>query len=315
MSNKKNGGIIPPINDIRTAMVPIGCGKCMECRKQKAREWSVRLQEEIKNEKLQSTFVTLTFNDESLEQLRRNKEEGEAGKEFQQLDPYEQDNEIATLAVRRFLERWRKENKTSIKHWLVTELGTTSTERIHLHGIIWSRDKEKINKHWKYGHTWIGEYVNNQTINYIVKYVNKTDQKHKEYKSKILCSAGIGRKYIERPDAKINKYNGNKTNETYTTREGIKLSLPIYYRNNLYNEEEKEKLWLIKLDKEERYVLGQKIKISGVEGEKQYYAALQNAQQKNKRLGYGDDKINLSRKQYENERRRLKIVEQRNKQK
>ena len=30
--------------------------------------------------------------------------------------------------------------------------------------------------------------------------------------------------------------------------------MPIYYRNKIYTEEEKEKLWLIKLDNEERWV-------------------------------------------------------------
>ena len=38
---------------------------------------------------------------------------------------YEKDNNIATLSVRRFLERWRKEFKRSVRHWLITELGQT----------------------------------------------------------------------------------------------------------------------------------------------------------------------------------------------
>ena len=46
--NKKNGWSVPPINDQRVRYVPVGCGKCMECRKQKAREWQVRLQEDLK---------------------------------------------------------------------------------------------------------------------------------------------------------------------------------------------------------------------------------------------------------------------------
>ena len=41
---------------------------------------------------------------------------------------------------------------------------------------------------------------------------------------------------------KKNKYNETETKETYTTRQGIKLPLPIYYRNQIYNEEEIEKL-------------------------------------------------------------------------
>ena len=60
-ANKKNGGQVPPIFDDRVVMVPIGCGKCMECCKQKANNWRVRLHEEIKKDN-SGTFVTLTFN-------------------------------------------------------------------------------------------------------------------------------------------------------------------------------------------------------------------------------------------------------------
>ena len=55
---KKNGGIIPPISDERTLYVPIGCGKCIECMKQKKRNWQVRLLEEIKTDRT-GKFVTL----------------------------------------------------------------------------------------------------------------------------------------------------------------------------------------------------------------------------------------------------------------
>ena len=36
-ANKKNGGNIPPVIDQRTIYVPIGCGVCIECRKQNHR--------------------------------------------------------------------------------------------------------------------------------------------------------------------------------------------------------------------------------------------------------------------------------------
>jgi len=302
ISNKKNGGIIPPITDIRVVMVPVGCGKCMECKKQKARNWQVRLQEEIRHN-TNGKFVTLTFSNESIKELT---------KEIKGIQGYDLDNEIATLATRRFLERWRKKYKKSVKHWLVTELGGNGTENIHMHGIIWTNESSKtIEKIWKYGYTWVGDnnnggYVSEKTINYVVKYVNKTDQKHKEYNSKILTSAGIGKNYITRLDAKLNKYKEENTKETYTTKQGVKLALPIYYRNQIYTEEEKEKLWLIKLDKEIRYVCGEKVDIS--KGEEDYYKKLEYYRKKNKTLGYGDDSKNWQLKRYENERRNLKTL-------
>jgi len=189
--NDKNGGVIPPILDKRVLAVPIGCGRCMECRKQKAREWQVRLLEDVRTNK-NGKFITLTFSNESIAEINGIIED-RGGKEG-----YERDNEIATIAVRRWLERWRKEHKKSLRHWLVTELGHNGTENIHMHGIVWT-DKEikEVTKHWKYGYVWEGKgkekenYVNERTVNYLIKYVTKMDKNHTEYKPKILTSAGL----------------------------------------------------------------------------------------------------------------------------
>lgn len=303
---KKNKGIIPQVKDKRALYVPVACGNCMECRKAKSREWQIRLHEDLKEHK-NGKFVTLTFSDEALTELG----EGIA------LDGYDLDNEIATKAVRRFLERWRKKYKKSVRHWLVTELGGTATERIHLHGIIWTDETEEISKIWKYGMITIGKrryidgkavnqkdmgYVSERTVNYIVKYITKTDMIHKEYKPKMLCSNGIGSRYTKSESARLNKFKEENTREYYKNRQGYKMALPIYYRNKIYTEEEKEKLWLEKLDKEERFVDGVKIDIS--KGDEKYFKILEQARKKNKRLNYGNDEINWERRYYERKRRR-----------
>ena len=59
-----------------------------------------------------------------------------------------------------------------------------------------------------------------------------------------MTSAGIGKGYIKRFDAEQNKYVKGKTKEYYKTKQGIKLGLPIYYKNKIYSEEEREKLWI-----------------------------------------------------------------------
>ena len=46
--NKKNGGVIPPVSANRVLIVPVGCGVCIECKKQKSRSWQIRLKEDIK---------------------------------------------------------------------------------------------------------------------------------------------------------------------------------------------------------------------------------------------------------------------------
>lgn len=299
--NKKNKGIIPECKDERVKWVPIGCGKCIECMKKKKREWQTRLLEEIREDKT-GKFITLTFNNESLEELTKI-----AKKEWNITNIEE--NEIAKIAVRRFLERWRKKFKKSVKHWFITELGHNGTERIHLHGLIFTKQsKNTIEEIWKYGMIYEGTFVNEKTINYITKYCTKLDEKHKGYTPKILTSAGMGKGYIQRYDSTKNKYKGEETDETYRTRTGTKLSLPIYYRNELYSEEEREKLWLHKLDKQERWVCGERIDVSTEEGERNYEKTREWYRMKNKQLGYGDDSKEWNSWEYKEAQRKLKIL-------
>ena len=58
--NKKNGGIPPKCPDERLRYVTAACGKCYECRKQKARAWLVRMSEEMRQNP-NALFVTLTI--------------------------------------------------------------------------------------------------------------------------------------------------------------------------------------------------------------------------------------------------------------
>jgi hypothetical protein len=148
VANKKNGGIVPQATDERVKYVPIGCGSCIECRKQKSRNWQVRLHEEIRQNPV-GKFMTLTFNEEELQKL-----DDEVDKKLQ---GYDRDNEICRLAVRRYTERWRKKYGKTLRHWLVTELGHEGTERVHMHGIVWHENEEDIKKIWKYGYADCGK--------------------------------------------------------------------------------------------------------------------------------------------------------------
>lgn len=313
--NKKNGGNVPECKDKRMMYVPVGCQKCMECMKQKAGQWRARLQEEIKDWTLsEKHFVTLTFSTESLITLRA------------EIDPeikgYNLDNAIATIAIRRFLERWRAKYKKSPKHWFITELGHNGTEHIHIHGILFAKAERKrrskatgrlydeditekeIREIWGYGYTFKGHYVNEATINYIVKYCMKADERHKHYTPKVLCSPGIGKRYKHTLSAKLNKFKPGQTREVYRTQTGGKINLPMYWRNHIYTEEEREKLWAEKLDKEERWVDGSRVSIKGGDYNA-YNKSLQQAQLKNQRLGYGNDKINWTEHNYERQHREL----------
>lgn len=285
----ENGNFIKYIVDPRVLFVPIGCGNCIECRKQKARQWQVRLNEE-KKEHTYKYCLTLTFSNDKLEELCKTYKMKEC-------------NAIVTKAMRLFLERWRKKHKKSLCHWFITELGQDNTERIHLHGIVFSNEiisQEKFEQFWQYGHIRLGNWYGLRTINYLIKYVHKIDPKHKDYLPIILCSKGIGANYLKRPFTKsIHKITNNGTTEFYRLDNGTKINLPIYYRNKLWTEKEREDLWLKRLDKHERFVMG--IKIDNIDtpaGEKLYYSILRTARQTNAKLGFGDDSKEWQKRDY-----------------
>lgn len=262
------------ITDERMKYVPIGCGNCIECRQQKSREWQTRLHEELKVNN-HAYFTTLTFSNEDLNKLMKECE-------------CEECNGIATIAVRRFLERWRKKYRKTLRHWLITELGHENTERIHLHGILFTENpitNEDLQAVWKYGRTDTGKYCNSRSINYIVKYVTKIDLEHKTYKPIILCSAGLGSNYINIQQIRVHAFNNEKTNENYTLPNGNIIALPIYYRNKFWTQTQRNKLWCYRLDKMKRYIRGIEIDVSKTD--KQYYDILKEQQKDNIMLGYG----------------------------
>ena len=123
------------------------------------------------------------------------------------------DDYIIKRSTRLFLERWRKEFGKSLRHWFVSELGHQGTENVHMHGIVWTDNIHALKERWGYGFVWDGyntlgkrlNYVNEKTVNYLIKYISKIDTKHKYYKSRILCSPGIGKDYINNGDSNRNK--------------------------------------------------------------------------------------------------------------
>lgn len=247
LPSKKNGGKPPQCTDVRTKYIPVACGHCTECRKKKRREWQIRMSEEIRTEK--AHFLTLTISDKAFEAFK-------STMEIDNIKEYE--NMIAGRALRLFLERVRKDTGKSLKHWCVTELGEEKG-RLHLHGIFFGKNADVLCiKHWKYGFTFVGDYVNEKTINYITKYITKTDEKHRDFFGKIFTSAGLGCSYIHRSDSKRNRFRGIYTNERYHFRNGQISLLPTYLRNKIYSEDEREKLWIFKQERGVLWICGEK---------------------------------------------------------
>ena len=148
--------------------------------------------------------------------------------------------------------------------------------------------------------TYLGDYCNDKTINYINKYVTKIDTDHKGYEPDIFCSSGIGKAYFQNPIIKAkHKFNGKNTIQYYTLSNGQKVNLPIYYRNHLFTQEERDQLWTDCLDKDRTFVRGIELRhISTTNGYNEYIRLLKSQQEENKALGYGDTSKEWQEKEY-----------------
>lgn len=271
---EKNGGYPRKLRDYRKRWIAIPCGECIECKKKAANDWRIRLCEEAKSKNEKLVIVTLSFSPEALSELTT-------------TTGLEECNAIATIAVRRFLERWRRSTGKSVKHWLVTELGHENSERIHLHGFLWTNKSEQfINDKWKYGNIKFGYNSGSKTLAYVTKYVRKHDKAHPDYRQIVLTSPGIGKEYITRTGVR-HTFSKEKTIQTYKCENGFEVGLPKYYRYKLWSESQRGYLWTKTLDKNEVFCQGVKYELNNPIDERRYKIALNEARKYNKYLRYG----------------------------
>lgn len=276
--SKKNNGVVPVASDYRLKGVSIPCGECAECCREKRNEWKQRLNEEAyTNEAGYGYFVTLSISEESMDALIADK----------QIDDAEV---IAGLAIRRFNERWRQKFKKSIKHWMVPELGSKNTERLHLHGIVWVNKEQamEVKKMWGYGNIWIEKARGEVTAGYVVKYLTKPDRKHPGFRSRIYCSPGIGAGYLTSKRAEQGAFKGRETDTRYRGRDGKMKKACRYYRRRLYTEEQLEEIRLATMEREVWYVAGKKMRgqKTSEENMRLTLAILQEARRMSIRDGY-----------------------------
>ena len=91
-------------------------------------------------------------------------------------------------------------------------------------------------------------------------------EKNPNFIGKIMASKGIGAGYWKTFNARRNRYQENSTNEMYLLENGTEIPLPQYYRNYLYTDREKEKIWIEKQERGYRYIGGEKVFMDDEEG-------------------------------------------------
>lgn len=140
------------------------CGQCIGCRLDRSLQWAVRCMHE-KQLYSESSFVTLTYNNESLP------EGGTLVKRDHQL----------------FMKRLRKEYGNGIRFYMCGEYGAVN-KRPHYHYIFFNKDfadkkyyaqakrgeklytSEKLSELWPYGFNVIGD-VTMESCAYVARYV------------------------------------------------------------------------------------------------------------------------------------------------
>lgn len=213
--------------------IAVPCGKCPNCMKRKVSAWSFRLMQE---EAISSSahFVTLTYNTKYVPITKKG---------------YMQ---VSKRDLQLFFKRLRKRSKNKIKYYAVAEYGGR-TMRPHYHVILFNADPIDVIHSWVYedakgvrhtiGETHFGT-VTGASIGYTLKYISKkgkiplhqNDDRHPEFS---LMSKKLGACYIT---AKSKKYHhADLQNRMYVkTADGKKVSMPRYYKDKIYGEQQRK---------------------------------------------------------------------------
>ena len=143
----------------------VPCGKCIGCRADQARDWSIRIMHEAELHQ-PAWFVTLTYNDEAMPPN-------------DSLDP---------THLRKFFKTLRRDQNEKISYYACGEYGET-TKRPHYHAVLFGPhflDKRPhyrrpnsqvwrspyLESRWKYGNSEFSA-VNHASASYTAGYVRK----------------------------------------------------------------------------------------------------------------------------------------------
>lgn len=194
----------------------VPCGVCEECKRARAKMWSIRLEHEHKywND---SVFITLTYDDEHLPT----------------------DNSLHKEHTQAFMKRLRKAlDGRKIKYFLCGEYGD-QFGRPHYHAIVFGvseLEDDIIRKCWILGFIKVGE-VTKASCKYVAGYVQKKMYgiSAKEYEEKgqeppfILMSRrpGIAEEFVQ-------DYREYLTSHDFLRENGYKVAMPRYYEEKVH---------------------------------------------------------------------------------
>lgn len=195
------------------------CGKCLACRIRIRSEWSLRCYHELEDWQGQSSFVTLTYQDNYLPS----------------------NGSLVKKDLQKFFKRLRSNMDHSIKYFACGEYGS-ETLRPHYHAILFgvslkANDRLKVMQAWSYcdwNEPTIRDrsfgLVEDHSIQYVAGYIEKKLSGVALHYQQALgleptfrvCSQGLGKNFPLKYAEEIRK-------KGYISWRGKKHSIPRYY--------------------------------------------------------------------------------------
>lgn len=235
----------------KTRYISVPCGKCPDCRKKRAMEWSFRLTQE-QRESYTGMFLTLTYRDEDLvysvaakepelhfehtqafiKRLRRKASYMYKKKNQPDFRKYGRHAQV-------FEQRFQEMEGSKIRYYLVGEYGTQNG-RPHYHMIVFNIPrplKYELEKIWGHGRVDIGT-VTAKSVRYVANYVMASGDQHEDkVQESARMSNGIGANYLE----KAGYHRKQSLDKAATIRyNDFDIPMPKYYRDRFYIDEERE---------------------------------------------------------------------------
>lgn len=249
---------------------PLECGKCPECVKKRASQWSFRLRKEAEVS-TSALFVTLTYDTEHVYITPRG---------YMSLWP---------IHVTKWLKRLRKISKQKIKYFYVGEYGK-KTLRPHYHILIFNAEMEDIEKTWHYGKSHYGE-LTGASIGYCLKYMikdglipmHKNDDRLPEF---ARMSQGIGASYVTKKTVEYHIEPRAILERAHLTIDEKKIPMPRYYKDMIYTPRERDMLkHYAKQLQDKKDALREKVDTKAeVEAHKAAFKKMYNSKYKNRKI-------------------------------
>lgn len=206
--------------------IPVPCGKCPACVARRVSSWSFRLMEETKISS-SAHFLTLTYSTSTVPISPRG---------FMSCRKRD---------VQLFLKRLRKANPgVKLKYFCAAEYGG-KTQRPHYHMLLFNADINTIDPAWNLGTIHYGQ-VSPASAGYTLKYMSKgqtvpthkNDDRVPEFR---LMSKRLGASYLS--DNMVKWHKADLDNRMYCNLSGgQKISMPRYYKDKLYSEQERKRV-------------------------------------------------------------------------